>query len=289
MPQLFHTITIIGAGHIGSSVARAVKQLGLARQVIIGDSNPAHCAAALDLGFADIATEDLAESVPNADLVMLATPPSTFGSIMAAIAPHLKTGCIITDVGSVKGAAIAAIDPHMPAHAAYVPGHPIAGNEHSGPQSGFAALFQDKWFVLTPTPATPLAALAPVQALWEALGCHVTTLTPEHHDEIFALTSHLPTLLSFALVNTAIDGGEAMQTEVLQFAASGFRGATRLAKQDPTLWCDIFLANQTALLQQLERVQAEIASMAQAIRWQNPAQITERLERARTVRRSLPE
>lgn len=286
---LFNNITIIGAGLIGSSLARAVKQLGLVRQVTIGDINPDHCAVALQLGFADVATEDLAESVESADMVVLATPMLTFSAIMQAIAPHLPQGCIVTDTGSVKSQAITDITPHVPPHASYVPGHPIAGTEHSGPHAGFAELFQDRWFAMTPTADTPLAAMSQVQGLWEGVGCQVTTLDVAHHDSIFAFTSHLPTLLAFALVNTAIQMGEADKNEVLQFAASGFRGATRLAAQDPIVWRDVFILNKDALLAQLERLQQEIAAMTHAIRWNDVALLEERMTQARDVRQGLSE
>lgn len=287
MSLITNTITIIGAGLIGSSLARAIKQLGLARTVVIGDINSQHCEKALALGFADIATIDLAESVEGANIVVLATPPLTFSSIMQAIAPHLAPGCIVTDVGSVKQQAIADIQPHVPAHVTYVPGHPIAGTEHSGPEAGFAELFQNAWFVLTPTPSTPLAALAPVQQLWEAVGSRVVTLTPAHHDAVFALISHLPTLLSFALVDAVIAAGPTMQAEALQFAASGFRGATRLAAQDPGVWQGVFITNKDALLENLERLQESLASLAKAIRWNDTETLDARLTAARAVRRSL--
>jgi cyclohexadieny/prephenate dehydrogenase len=289
MAILFNSITIIGAGLIGSSLARAIKQLGLARSVVIGDINQHHCDAALRLGFADEATDDLTEAVRAADLVILATPVGIFGPIMEGIAPHLPAGCIITDVGSVKQAVVDAVQPHVPPHCAFVPAHPIAGTEHSGPDAGFAELFQNRWCVLTPTPATPLAALNEVQALWEAIGANAIIMDVRHHDDVFAMTSHLPSLLNFALVNAAADLGAHTQMEVLQFAASGFRGATRLAAQDPSVWRDVFLANREALLQQLAVLQEEIGTLTRAIRWGDAAVIEERLTRARDVRRTLKE
>jgi cyclohexadieny/prephenate dehydrogenase len=168
-----------------------------------------------------------------------------------------------------------------------VPAHPIAGTEHSGPDAGFAELFQNRWCIITPTASTPLSALDEIQQLWQGVGALPTTMDPMHHDEVFALTSHLPSLLSFALVNTAADIGNHMQTEVLQFAASGFKGASRLAAQDPTVWRDIFITNREALLQQLNLLQEELAAMTRAIRWGDVDHIQSRLARAAQIRRGL--
>ena len=285
--RLFNTITIIGAGLIGSSLARAIKQLGLAGQLIVADANQSHCDIAMQLGFADEATDDLAAAVRHADVVVLATPVGTFADIMQTIAPHLPTDCIVTDVGSVKRAVIDTVEPLLPSGTWFVPGHPVAGTEHSGPAAGFAELFQNQWCILTPTPNTPLHALDAVQKMWEAVGATVVIEEPDHHDDLFALTSHLPSLLAFALVNTAADLGVHTQTEVLRFAASGFRGATRLAAQDPAVWRDVFLANREALLTQLNLLQEEIAAMARAIRWGDAAVIEEKMTRARDIRQTL--
>lgn len=284
---LFNHITIIGAGLIGSSLARAIKQLAIARTVAIGDTNSDHCEAALRLGFADTATVDLAESVEGADMVVLATPLLSFSIIMQAIAPHLARDCIITDVGSVKTQAIADITPYVPDGCFYVPGHPIAGTEFSGPDAGFAEMFRDAWLVLTPTADTSLTAMAQVQSLWDAVGAKVVTMTPEHHDRIFALTSHLPSLLSFGLVDTVAELGGTLQSEVLQYAFGGFKGASRLAAQDPIVWRDIFITNKDALLDHLQLLQDNLANMAKAIRWNDAAYLEERFTRAQIIRRSL--
>jgi cyclohexadieny/prephenate dehydrogenase len=285
--RLFNTLTIIGAGLIGSSLARAVKQLGLAAHVVVADTNQAHCDIAMQLGFADEATDDLPAAVAGADMVVLATPVGTFADIMGTIAPHLPADCIITDVGSVKRGVIDVVEPMLPADRWFVPGHPVAGTEHSGPAAGFAEMFQNQWCILTPTRNTPLHALDAVQKMWEAVGASVVIVDADHHDDLFALTSHLPSLLAFALVNTAADLGEHTQTEVLRFAASGFRGATRLAAQDPAVWRDIFLANREALLTQLNLLQEEIAAMARAIRWGDTQVIEDKLTRARAIRQTL--
>lgn len=287
MPIPFNRITIIGAGLIGGSLARAVKQLGLARTVTIGDLNSDHCARALELGFADIATQDLAESVEDADMVVLATPVLTYSSIMQAIAPHLKQGAVITDTGSVKGQVIADIAPYVPAHVFFVPGHPIAGTEHSGPDAGFAHMFQDEWFIMTPTNNTPLTAMAEVQALWEGVGSKVVTMDPAHHDSIFALTSHLPSLLNFALVDAVAELDQHTQGEVLQYAFGGFKGATRLAAQHPITWRDVFITNKDSLLTSLDKMQESLAALSKAVRWNDAAFLEERLTRAQTLRRSL--
>lgn len=284
---MFDKITIIGAGLIGSSLARAVKQLGLARHIAIGDANAAHNRISLALGFADSADIDLAEAVSDASIVVLATPVGSFGGIMQAIAPHLKPGAIVTDVGSVKQSVVDAVMPHLPAGTFFVPGHPIAGTEFSGPESGFAELFRARWCVLTPLPDTPLPALDAVQRLWQAVGANVTVMTPDHHDSVLALTSHLPHLIAFSIVNTAADLGEYTQAEVLQFSASGFRGFTRTAASDPVMWRDIFLLNKDAVLAQLALLQEDLAGLTRAIRWGDAQYLEDRLTRARAVRKSL--
>ena len=286
---LFDKITIIGTGLIGSSLARAVKQLGLARHIAIGDANPAHNRIALALGFADSADTDLAETVAHAELVILATPVGSFGPIMQAIAPALAQGAVVTDVGSVKQAVLDAVTPHMPLGTFFVPGHPIAGTEFSGPESGFAELFRGRWCILTPTADTPLPALDRVQNLWQSVGANVTVMTPEHHDSVLAMTSHLPTLIAFSAVNAAADLGEYTRAEILQFSAGGFRGFTRLAQQDPIMWRDIFLTNKEAVLAQLTLLQEDLAGLTRAIRWNDAAYLEERFTRARQIRKGLTE
>lgn len=280
-------MTIIGAGLIGSSLARAAKQLGLVRHLAIADTNPAHNDYCLKTGFADSATTDLAQAVHDADLIVLATPVGSFGTIAATIAPHIKPGAIITDVGSVKQAVIEAVLPHLPSDVQFVPGHPIAGTQFSGPESGFPELFRGRWCVLTPLPRTSLPALDAVQSLWEAIGSQVTVMPADHHDRVLALTSHLPSLIGFSIVNTAADLGEHMQSEVLQFSASGFRGFTRLAQQDPVVWRDIFLNNRDALLEQLHLLQEDLGILTRAIRWGDADLIEDRLARAQAIRNEL--
>lgn len=284
---LFNTITIIGAGLIGSSLARAAKQLGLARRVIIADNYQPHLDATLRIGFADDATDNLAEAVADADVVVLATPVSTFEPIMQAIAPHLPQGCIVTDVGSVKQAVIAAVEPYIPAGCHFVPGHPIAGTEHSGPDAGFAELFQGRWCILTPTSNTSLTAIDPIQKLWEAVGANISIMDPQHHDSVLAMTSHVPHLIAFATVNAAADMGAHIDQEVLQISATTFSGFTRVAASDPIMWRDIFLANREPLLAQLNILQEEIATLTRAIRWGDSALVEERLTKARALRRQL--
>lgn len=284
---LFDRIVIIGAGLIGSSLARAIRPLRLTRSLTLADADARVIKTATRLHLADECTVDLQAAVMDADLVILATPVGSFTDIVQTIASHLKAGTILTDVGSVKHSVAAAVVPLLPPQVAYVPGHPIAGTEFSGPEAGFAELFRGRWCVLTPLPETPLPAVARVQELWEAIGAIVTVMTPEHHDRVLALTSHLPTLIAFSAVNTAADLGEHIQSEVLQFSAGGFRGFTRLAAQDPVMWRDIFLANRDAVLEQLHLLQEDLAALTRAIRWGDAAMLEERFARARAIRRGL--
>lgn len=283
----FNKMTIIGAGLIGSSLARAVKQLGLVRHLAIADASEAVCDYCVKTGFADSATTDLPHAVADADLIVLATPVGAFATIAALIAPHIKPGAILSDVGSVKQSVIDDVSPHLSSDVHLVPGHPIAGTEFSGPEAGFPELFRGRWCVLTPLPRTGLPALGAVQDLWEAIGSQVTIMPADHHDRVLALTSHLPTLLSYSIVNTAADLGEHVQSEVLQFSAGGFRGFTRLAKQDPVMWRDIFLANREAVLEQLHLLQEDLAVLTRAIRWGDGDTIQDRLTRAREIRLDL--
>lgn len=284
----FNKMTIIGAGLIGSSMARAVKQLGLVRHLAIGDANAAHGDFCVKTGFADSTTTNLAEAVHDADIIMLATPVGSFASIAEVISPHLKPGAILTDVGSVKQSVIDDIIPYLPSDVQFVPGHPIAGTEFSGPEAGFAELFRGRWCILTPLPRTSLPALGAVQDLWEAIGSQVTIMPADHHDKVLALTSHLPHLIAFSILNTAADLGEYTQNEVLQFSIS-LRGFTRIAASDPIMWRDIFLTNREAVLEQLHLLQEDLAVLTRAIRWGDGDLLEQRFARAREIRKTMPD
>ena len=286
---MFERVAFIGIGHIGSSMALAMRRAGLVGSIIACDKSAAHRKTALKLKIVDEATADSAKAVKGADLVVIATPISTNGPIAKAIAPYLKQGAIVTDVGSVKQDVIAAVAPHIPKGVIFVPGHPLAGTEHSGPQAGFAALFDGRWAVLTPLPRTPAKAIAKVTALWKRMGAKVDTMKPAHHDRVLAITSHLPHLCAFTVVSTATDLAEDLKQEVIQFSASGFRDFTRVAASDPVMWRDIFLSNKEAVLDILQRFTEDLAVMQKHIRRGDGAALEKMFTRTRAIRRGIIE
>jgi cyclohexadieny/prephenate dehydrogenase len=287
MTVLFDTIAIVGIGHIGSSISRRIKRDGLAKRVIALEATPEHRAQALDLGVVDAATGDAAEAVKDADLVIVCVPIGAYGEVGAAIAPHLKKGAIVSDVGSVKVAAIRDLGPHIPAGVIFVPGHPIAGTEHSGPGAGLVNLFEGRWAVLTPTPGTDAAAVDKVAALWRAFGSQVEIMDPVHHDKVLAIVSHLPHLIAYTIVGTATDLEGTLQQEVIKFSASGFRDFTRIAASDPTMWRDVFLNNREAVLEILQRFTEDLTALQRAIRWGEGDKLFELFSRTRAIRRSI--
>ena len=285
----FERIAIIGFGLIGSSLGRAIKQHGLARTLVAIDLDPVARAEIETLGLADEITGDLVAGVTNADLVILATPVSTYAEIGRTIGPVLKPGAIVSDVGSVKQLVLRDLAPVLPAHVHLVPGHPIAGTEKSGPGAGFASLFEGRWCILTPVAATDRAAVAAVNALWHAIGSDVVEMDADHHDKVLAITSHLPHLIAYTIVGTAVDLEEDIQSEVVKFSASGFRDFTRIAASDPTMWRDIFLNNREAVLEMLQRLTEDLFALQRAIRWGEGDFLHERFTRARAIRRSVIE
>ncbi len=263
---LFNRITLIGAGLIGSSLARVIQTHQLASQLTVTDEQSDVLDKVGSLALADEVTPDAAQAVQEADLVMLCTPLSAYGTIMQTIAPHLKPDAVISDVGSVKASAIDAITPHLPAGVHFVPGHPIAGTEKSGPAAGFATLFQNHWCILTPTTHSAPEAIEKITALWQAAGMRVEKMNAEHHDRTFALTSHLPHLIAYNLVGTALDFEKNTQQEVIKFSAGGFRDFTRIAASNPIMWRDIFLQNRDALLEMVEHFKQDLNQLSTAIR-----------------------
>ena len=285
----FQRIAIIGFGLIGSSLGRAIRQHGLAGTLVAIDRDPAARAEIETLGLADEITGDLVAGVADADLVILATPVSTYAEIGQAIAPALKPGAIVSDVGSVKQLVLRDLAPVLPAHVHLVPGHPIAGTEKSGPGAGFASLFEGRWCILTPVSTTDRAAVAAVNSLWHAIGSDVVEMDADHHDKVLAITSHLPHLIAYTIVGTAVDLEEDLQSEVVKFSASGFRDFTRIAASDPTMWRDIFLNNREAVLEMLQRLTEDLFALQRAIRWGEGDFLHERFTRARAIRRSVIE
>ena len=286
---LFETIAVIGLGLIGSSVARGVKARGLARKITGYDLSPYLRARASELTFCDEIPQTPGEAVASAELVVIAVPVGATAQTVAAIAPHLAQGAIVTEVGSVKAAVIRQVVPQLPTGVAFVPGHPIAGTEHSGPDAGFADLFEGRWCILTPCERSTEAAVEKVAALWGALGSAVEIMTPEHHDIVLAITSHLPHLIAYTIVGTATDLEGTTQKEVIKFSAGGFRDFTRIAASDPVMWRDVFLNNKEAVLEMLGRFSEDLAALQRMIRWDDREALLELFTRTRAIRRGIIE
>jgi cyclohexadieny/prephenate dehydrogenase len=285
----FERVAIIGFGLIGSSLGRALRAHGVAGEIVACDSDAAALDEIASLGLADRLGADPAEAVEGADLVVICTPVGSYAAIGAAIAPHLTPGVIVTDVGSVKQSVIRDLLPLIPAHAQLVPGHPIAGTEKSGPANGFAGLFEGRWAVLTPLPATDRAAIERVASLWRAIGSEVVEMEAAHHDKVLAITSHLPHLIAYTIVGTAVDLEESLQSEVIKFSAGGFRDFTRIAASDPIFWRDVFLNNREAVLEMLQRLTEDLSALQRAIRRGEGDFLEERFARAREIRRGVIE
>ena len=287
---LFRRLALLGIGLIGSSLARIARERGdIAAEVVANARTPATRARVAELGIADRIEADPAAAVAGADCVMLCAPVGAFAALAEAIAPHLAPGAILTDVGSTKQSVIRDVGPLVPAGVHFVPAHPLAGTEYSGPDAGFTTLFRDRWCLLTPPPGTDEDAVEKVAELWRRCGAMVETMEPAHHDRVLAIVSHLPHLLAFTICGTADDlEGESRQ-QVLQFAATGFRDFTRIAASDPVMWRDVFLNNREALLEMLARFMEDAQAMARAVRWGDGAYIEDKIHRGRRIRRSLIE
>ena len=285
----FERVALVGIGLINSSLARLLRREKIAGRIVACARSQKSLDTAIQLGLCDEATLDPAAAVKGADLVVLGTPLSAYGGIAEAIAKTLKPGAIVTDVGSVKQAVIRDVLPHIPAGVHFVPGHPVAGTEHSGPESGFADLFRDRWYIVTPLPDTDAAALARVTALWQSAGMKVVTMEAEHHDLVLAITSHVPHLIAYTIVGTATDLEDTLKSEVIKFSAGGFRDFTRIAASDPVMWRDIFLNNREAVLEMLQRFSEDLTALQRAIRWGEGKQLEDLFTRTRAIRRSIIE
>ena len=285
----FERVALIGIGLINSSLARLLRREKLAGKISACARSQKSLDTSIQLGLCDEATLDPAAAVKGADLVVLGTPLSAYGGIAEAIGKALKPGAIVTDVGSVKQAVIRDVLPHIPAGVHFVPGHPVAGTEHSGPESGFADLFRDRWYIVTPLPDTDAAALARVTALWQAAGMRVVTMEAEHHDLVLAITSHVPHLIAYTIVGTATDLEDTLKSEVIKFSAGGFRDFTRIAASDPIMWRDIFLNNREAVLEMLQRFSEDLTALQRAIRRGEGKQLEDLFTRTRAIRRSIIE
>ncbi|MGU3536544.1 prephenate/arogenate dehydrogenase family protein [Methylobacterium sp. A54F] len=280
-------LAIIGLGLIGSSIARGARQYGLCDTIVAIDRDPGVRERVAALRLADHVTGEAGEGVAEADLVILCVPVGAAGGVAAEIRGRMKPGAILSDVGSVKAAVVAAVAPHLGEGVAFVPAHPVAGTEYSGPDSGFSTLFSGRWCILTPPEGTEAAAVEQVRDFWAGLGAIVETMSPEHHDLVLAITSHVPHLIAYNIVGTAADLEAVTQSEVIKFSAGGFRDFTRIAASDPTMWRDIFLTNKDAVLEMLGRFNEDLSALARAIRWGDGEALHDLFTRTRAIRRGI--
>ncbi|WP_439578903.1 prephenate/arogenate dehydrogenase family protein [Elioraea sp.] len=289
MPEpLFRRLALVGVGLIGSSIAHAARRRGEIAGEIVATARTAKTRATVErLGLADRVLADPGAAVEGADCVILCTPVGAYADVAAAIAPHLAKDAILTDVGSTKQSVIRDVGPLVPEGVHFVPAHPIAGTEHSGPEAGFAELFEGRYCILTPPPGTDDGAVERIAELWRRAGSMVEVMEPGHHDRVMAIVSHLPHLIAFTICGTADDLQDQAMQDVLRFAASGFRDFTRIAASDPVMWRDVFLNNREALLEMTQRFTEDMTAMARAVRWGDNAYIEDKIERGRRIRRSL--
>ncbi len=286
---LFERVALIGVGLIGSSLARVLHRNGLAGHIAGCVRSEASRAICLEQGLADTMHDEPGAAVEGADLVVLCTPVGTYADLAGKIAPHLKPGAILSDVGSVKQAVVRDVGPQVPEGVHFVPGHPIAGTEHSGPEAAFAELFEGRWCILTPPPGTDQGAVDKLAELWRRCGSMVEIMEPRHHDEVLAITSHLPHLIAYTIVGTASDVGENVRAEVAKYSAGGFRDFTRIAASDPVMWRDIFLNNREAVLETLQRFTEDLTALQRAIRWGEGETLEAHFQRTRGIRKSIVE
>jgi len=285
----FERVAFIGIGHIGSSLARVVLRDKLAGRITACANRAETLETVKRLKLADSVTTDPAAAVKDADLVVLATPLSAYGAVAQAIAPALRPGAILTDVGSVKSLVLREVKPLLPPEIHLVPGHPVAGTENSGPESGFPEVFRGRWCILTPVPGGDAAALDKITRMWKSGQMQVVTMDAAHHDRVLAITSHVPHLIAYTIVGTATDLEETLKSEVIKFSASGFRDFTRIAASDPVMWRDIFLNNREAVLEVLQRLNEDLTAMQRAIRWGEGDKLQDRFTKTRAIRRSIVE
>ena len=284
---LFNRVALIGVGLIGSSIARAARKQGAARSIVATARTVQTRRRVAELGIADQVVETNAAAVDGADLVIVSIPVGASGAVAAEIGPYLAPGAIISDVGSVKGAVVRDMAPHLPKNVHFVPAHPVAGTEYSGPDAGFAELFVNRWCILTPPAGTDPAATEKLAAFWRLLGANVETMTPDHHDLVLAVTSHLPHLIAYTIVGTADELQAVTRSEVLKFSAGGFRDFTRIAASDPTMWRDVFLANKDAVLEMLGRFNEDISLLTKAIRNGDGDALFTHFTRTRAIRKGI--
>lgn len=284
---VFNTVAIIGAGMIGSSVARAVKACKATETLIMVDQSAEVLAEAQALDLADDYSDQAAAAVSKADLVVLSTPVGVMGRVAETILPAMKQGAILTDVGSVKQQVVEAVAPHVPATIHFIPGHPVAGTEKSGPGAGMRDLFTDRWCILTPDERVDSIALEQLTDFWQRLGARVELMAADHHDRVLAITSHVPHLIAYNIVGTASDMELVTSSEVIKYSAGGFRDFTRIAASDPIMWRDVFLNNKDAVLEMLGRFSEDLTALQRAIRWGDGAALEALFTRTRDIRRQI--
>ncbi|MBU6299144.1 MAG: prephenate/arogenate dehydrogenase family protein [Alphaproteobacteria bacterium] len=284
---VYDKVALIGVGLIGSSMAHAMRRDGVASRIAGYSHRTETLEKARAIGFADSLHDDVTDCVKDADLVVLATPVGAYAVLAEQIAPHLKPGATVTDVGSVKSAVIRDVGPHVPEGVHFIPAHPIAGTEQSGPEAGFAELFDGRWCILTPLPGTDAAALERLKTFWHRLGSDVEVMDARHHDLVLAITSHLPHLIAYNIVGTADDLQAVTKSEVIKYSAGGFRDFTRIAASDPTMWRDVFLNNREAVLEVLGRFSEDLSALQRAIRWGDGEALFNLFTRTRAIRRSI--
>lgn len=289
MTVIYERVALIGLGLIAGSMGLAMKRAGLAGE-IVGTSRSAETrATALEIGLVDRVCETAAQAVIGADLVVLAVPVGAMEAIAMEIGPHLGAGTTVTDVGSVKRSVIEMVAPHLPQEVNFIPGHPLAGTEHSGPRSGFAELFENRWCLLITDTGADRAAMSALRALWEGMGANVDEMDADHHDLVLAVTSHAPHLIAYTMVGVADDLRRVTDSEVIKYSAAGFRDFTRIAASDPTMWRDVFLHNKDATLEILGRFTEELFALQRAIRTGDGEHLFDYFTRTRAIRRGIIE
>jgi cyclohexadieny/prephenate dehydrogenase len=287
MTPQFKRLALIGVGLIGSSIARAARALGAVEEIVVTSRSEPTRQRAAELGLADRVAETAADAVVGADLVIACVPIGACAAVAKEIGPKLKQGAIVSDVGSVKCAIVRDMAPHMPAGVHFIPGHPVAGTEHSGPDAGFAELFVNRWCILTPAKDADSGAVERLTQFWKAFGASVEIMSPEHHDLVLAVTSHVPHLIAYNIVGTAFDLRLVTESEILKYSAGGFRDFTRIAASDPTMWRDIFLNNKDAVLEVLGRFNEDLATLTRAIRRGDGETLFELFAERRAIRRGM--
>jgi len=286
---IYSRLALIGFGLIGGSIARAARAQGAVRSIVTTARSAATRKRVAELGIADQVVETNAAAVEGADLVIVCIPVGACGEVAKEIAAHLAPGATVSDVGSVKGAVVRDMAPHLPKHVHFVPAHPVAGTENSGPDSGFAELFVNRWCILTPPDGADPAAVERLASFWRALGANVESMPADHHDLVLGITSHLPHLIAYTIVGTADELSEVTRSEVLKFSAGGFRDFTRIAASDPTMWRDIFLANKDAVLEMLGRFSEDLSALTRAMRAGDGQTLFDHFTRTRAIRRGIVE